>query len=96
LQHRSILHKPPRGSVQITHCIHETNFKISLPHSASHLKYDVNINAATDNRRVLKKARKTWHQKKRGLGPDQSHYNQSRVIVQITHYTSPNYTNHPK
>jgi len=49
----------------MTHCIHKTNFKIALPHSVSHLKFDVDINAATDNRRVLKKHEKPGIKKTR-------------------------------
>jgi len=35
LYHWSILHKPPPGCVQVTHCIHRTNFKISLAQPVS-------------------------------------------------------------
>ena len=64
--------------------LHSRNYLQNFP--TSQLKFDVKINAATDNRRVRRKARKTWHEKKRGLGPDQSNHNQSRL--------SPDYTPH--
>jgi len=41
--------------------LHSRNYLQNFPTSASQLKFDVKINATTDNRRVPKKARKTWH-----------------------------------
>ena len=44
-----------------SYTLHSRNWLQNFPTSASQLKFDVKINVATDNRRVLKKARKTWH-----------------------------------
>jgi len=41
--------------------LHLQNYLQNFPTSASQLKFDVNINAATDNWWFLKNARKTWH-----------------------------------
>ena len=50
----------------ITHCspnytLHSRNELQNFPALASQLKFDGKVNATTDNRRVLKKAQKTWH-----------------------------------
>jgi len=74
--------------------LHSRNELQNFPTLASQLKFDVKINAATDNRRVLKKHKK--------LALKNEDLVQIKVIItshdlfQITHYTSPNYTDHTK
>jgi len=53
------------------------------------------INATTDNRRVIKKHEKPGIKRNEAWSRSKSSYPVT-TLVQITHYTSPNYTDHPK
>ena len=66
--------------------LHSRSWLQNFSTSASQLKFDVKGNAATDNRRVLKNARKTWHSKNEDLV-------QFKVII-TSHDFSPDDTLH--
>jgi len=77
------------------YALHSRSYLQNFSTSASQLKFDVKGNAATDNRRVLEKHEKPGIKKNEDLVQIKV-ITTSHDLVQITHYISPNYTDHTK